>query len=47
VVAIGLSGAFPEMKTLGAMSSASGDEVASLTGGRRLPEQIVRSAFIA
>ena len=47
LVAIGLSGAFPEMNALGSMSSASGDEVASLTSGRRLPEQVVRSAFIS
>jgi hypothetical protein len=29
------------------MSSASEGEVASLVSGRRLPEQVVRSAFIA
>ena len=47
VVAIGLSGVFPEMNALGTMSSASGDEVTSLAMGTRLPEQVVRSAFIS
>jgi hypothetical protein len=47
MVAIGLSGVFPEMNALGAMSSASGDEVTSLAMGTRLPEQVVRSAFIS
>jgi hypothetical protein len=46
LVALGLSGAFPEMTALGTMSAASGDEVASLATGRRIPEQVVRSAFI-
>jgi hypothetical protein len=47
MVAIGLSGVFPEMNALGTMSSASGDEVTSLAMGARLPEQVVRSAFIS
>lgn len=47
LVATGLSGTFPDLNTLGAMSSASGEEVASLSSGRRLPEEVVRSAFIA
>jgi hypothetical protein len=47
IVAIGLSGAFPEMTALGTMSSASGDEVTSLATGTRLPEHVVRSAFIS
>jgi hypothetical protein len=47
MVALGLSGAFPEMNALGTMSSASGDEVTSLTTGRRLPEQVLKSAFIS
>ncbi len=46
VVAIGLSGAFPEMNALGTMSSASGDEVASLAAGHRVPEHVLRSAFV-
>jgi hypothetical protein len=46
MVAIGLSGAFPEMNALGTMSSASGNDVASLASGNRLPEHVVRSAFI-
>jgi hypothetical protein len=47
LVATGLSGAFPEMNALGSMASASGEEVASLTSGRRLPEQVLRTAFIS
>jgi hypothetical protein len=47
LVAARMSGTFPDLVALGAMSSASGDEVASLVSGRRLPEQVVRSAFIA
>jgi hypothetical protein len=47
LVATGLSGTFPDLNALGTMTSASGEEVASLTSGRRLPEQVVRSAFIA
>jgi hypothetical protein len=46
MVAIGLSRAFPEMNALGAMSSASGEDVTSLVAGRGLPEQVVRSAFV-
>jgi len=46
MVAIGMSGAFPEMNALGTMSSASGDEVTSLTAGRRLPEQVLRNAYM-
>jgi hypothetical protein len=47
MVAIGLSGAFPEMTALGTMSSASEDEVTSLTTGRKLPDQVVKAAFIS
>ncbi len=47
LVAAGMSGAFPEMKALGTMSAATGAEVASLATGRRLPEQVVRSAFVS
>jgi hypothetical protein len=47
MVAIGLSGAFPEMTALGTMSSASEDEITSLTTGRKLPEQVVKAAFIS
>jgi hypothetical protein len=46
MVAMGLSGAFPEMNALGTMSAASGDDVASLAAGNRLPEHVVRSAFV-
>jgi hypothetical protein len=47
MVAIGLSGVFPEMNALGTMSSASSGEVAALSTGTRLPEQVLRSAFIS
>lgn len=47
MVALGLSRTFPEMNALGSMSSASEDEVASLATGRRLPEQVLKSAFIS
>jgi hypothetical protein len=47
MVAVGMSGAFPEMSALGTMSSASGDEVTSLTTGSRLPAHVVRQAFLA
>jgi hypothetical protein len=47
IVAIALSRTFPEMNALGSMSSASADEVASLATGRRLPEQVVKCAFIS
>jgi hypothetical protein len=47
LVATGLSGAFPDLRALGTLSSASEGEVASLASGRRLPEQVVRSAFIS
>ncbi len=47
IVATGLSGTFPDLNALGTMSSASDEDVASLVSGRRLPEQVARSAFIA
>jgi hypothetical protein len=47
VVATGLSGAFPDLRALGALSSASEDEVQSLASGRRFPEQVLRSAFFS
>jgi hypothetical protein len=47
LVAIGISGAFPELNALGTMSSASDGEVQSLASGKRLPEHVVRSAFIS
>jgi hypothetical protein len=47
LVATGLSGAFPELRALGTMASASEGEVQSLVSGKRLPEQVVRSAFIS
>jgi hypothetical protein len=34
------------MNALGTMSAASGDDVASLAAGNRLPEHVVRSAFV-
>jgi hypothetical protein len=47
LVATGLSGAFPELRAIGAMSSASEGEVQSLASGRRFPEQVVRNAFLS
>ena len=47
MVAVGLSGVFPEMRALGTMSSASSGEVAALSTGARLPEQVLRCAFIS
>jgi hypothetical protein len=47
LVATGLSGAFPDLRALGALSSASEDEVQSLASGRRFPEQVLRSAFVS
>jgi hypothetical protein len=47
MVALGLSGVFPELNALGAMSAASGDEITSLVTGRRLPGQVVQSAFVS
>ena len=46
LVAMGMSGAFPEMNVLGTMSAAADHEVTSLATGRRLPEQVMRSAFV-
>jgi hypothetical protein len=47
MVAIGLSGVFPEMNALGTMSSATDGEIASLATGSRLPESVARSAFLS
>jgi hypothetical protein len=47
LVATALSGAFPDLRALGAMASASEGEVQSLASGRRLPEQVLRSAFVS
>jgi hypothetical protein len=47
LVATGLSGAFPELRAIGAMSSASEGEVQSLASGKRFPEQVVRNAFLS
>jgi hypothetical protein len=47
VVAMFMSKTFPDLNALGAMSSASDGEVASLVSGRRLPEQVVRAAFLS
>jgi hypothetical protein len=46
VVAASMSGIFPELNVLGSMARASTDEVAGLVSGRRLPEQVARTAFI-
>jgi hypothetical protein len=47
IVAMFMSGTFPDLNALGTMSSGSDGEVASLVSGRRLPEQVVRSAFLS
>jgi len=47
LVARGLSRAFPELTALGTMSSASEGEVLGLASGERLPEQVVRDAFLS
>jgi hypothetical protein len=47
IVAMGISGTFPDMRALGAMSSASEGEVQGLVTGSRLPEQVVRNAFVS
>jgi hypothetical protein len=47
LVAAGLSGAFPELRALGTMSSASEGEVQGLASGERLPEEVVRNAFLS
>ncbi len=47
LVATGISGAFPELRALGTMSSASEGEVLGLASGERLPEQVVRNAFLS
>jgi hypothetical protein len=47
IVARGVSGVVPEIRALGAGSLASDSDVASLASGKRLPEQVVRSAFLS
>jgi hypothetical protein len=47
IIANGLSGTAPELKVLGTVLSASDEDVASIATGRRLPEQVVKSAFIS
>jgi hypothetical protein len=47
LVAAGVSAAFPELRALGTMSSASEGEVLGLASGERLPEQVVRTAFLS
>jgi hypothetical protein len=47
LVAMGVSTAFPDLRALGAMSSASEGDVASLASGRRLPAHVLKSAFVS
>jgi hypothetical protein len=47
IVAIGLAGASPELRALGAMSSASGSEMTALTSGKGLPEHVRKAAFFS
>jgi hypothetical protein len=47
LVAASLSGMFPEVRALGSMSSASESEVMGLASGERLPEQVLRNAFLS
>jgi hypothetical protein len=47
LVARGLSGVFPEVRLLGAVSLASEGEVAALGSGKRLPEHVAKSAFVS
>jgi hypothetical protein len=47
IVARGVSGVVPEIRALGASTLASDDEIAGLISGRRLPEHVVKSAFLS
>jgi len=47
IVARGISGVVPEIRALGAGTLVSDDEITSLASCRRLPEQVVRSAFLS
>jgi hypothetical protein len=47
IVARGVSGVVPEIRALGAGTLASDREIAGLASGRRLPEQVVKSAFLS
>lgn len=47
VVARGVSGVVPEIRALGAGTLASDGEIAGLASGRRLPEHVVKSAFLS
>jgi hypothetical protein len=47
IVATAMSGTIPELKALGTMSLGSGDEIAGIVSGRRIPEQVARTAFIS
>ncbi len=46
LIAIGLSGAFPEMQFLGTQAAGSGDDVRALLAGKRVPEHVERAAFL-
>jgi|HubBroStandDraft_1064217.scaffolds.fasta_scaffold70957_2 hypothetical protein len=47
IVARGVSGVVPEIRALGAGTLVSDGEIAGLASGKRLPEQVVRSAFVS
>jgi hypothetical protein len=47
IVARGVSGVVPEIRALGAGTLASDGEIAGLASGRRLPEHVVKSAFLS
>jgi hypothetical protein len=47
IVAMGLARTSPELRALGAMSSASGSEMTALTSGKGLPEHVRKAAFFS
>ena len=47
IVARGVAGVVPEIRALGAGTLASESEIAGLASGRRLPEHVVKSAFLS
>ncbi|MGO9836107.1 MAG: hypothetical protein ACLP1X_18040 [Polyangiaceae bacterium] len=47
IVAKGLAGVLPEIRALGVTASAAQGDVTALASGRRLPEHVLKSAFIS
>jgi hypothetical protein len=47
LIGVSLSEAMPELVALGAVSSGSGSEIASLATGRGLPEHVRKTAFLS